>query len=141
MVLYEHRSIYVLYPRVLIPAPDKVIKPWLYQICLQKTGSCFWSVSYTRSKNPFSLSKQWAANFQISTIWANAFFWYIQNKFSLSKNGIAKQYCISLEKENYNDIGTPLDFCQENDFRITNTNLLTTLVFGRSNHVRDRTLW
>ena len=32
-----------------------------------------------------------------------------------------KQYCISLEKENYNnnDIETPLDFCQENDFRIT----------------------
>ena len=45
-----------------------------------------------------------------------------------------------MEKENYNDIGTPLDFCQENDFRITNTNLLTALVFGRSNDVRDRTL-
>ena len=25
---------------------------------------------------------------------------------------------MSLEKENYNDIGTPLDFRQENDFRI-----------------------
>ena len=35
------------------------------------------------------------------------------------KNGIAKQYCIFLEKVNYNDIGIPLDFCQENDTRIT----------------------
>ena len=24
-----------------------------------------------------------------------------------------------LWKKNYNNIGTPLDFCQENDFRIT----------------------
>ena len=29
------------------------------------------------------------------------------------------QYCISLEKENYNDIGKPLEFRQENDIRIT----------------------
>ena len=65
-------------------------------------------------KNPFSLFRQQAANFQISTIWANALHWHIQNKFCLSKNGIARQYCISLEKENYNDIGTPLDFRQEN---------------------------
>ena len=43
----------------------------------------------------------------------------MQNKFCLSKNEIARQYCISLEKENYNDIGTHLDFRQENDIRIT----------------------
>ena len=70
-------------------------------------------------KNPFSLFRQRAANFQISTIWANSFYWHIQNKLWLSKNGIAKQYCVSLVKENYNDIGAPLDFRQENDFRIT----------------------
>ena len=69
-------------------------------------------------KNPFSLFRQQAANFQISTIWANALHWHIQNKFCLSKNGIAGQYCISLEKENYNDIETHLDFRQENDIRI-----------------------
>ena len=39
--------------------------------------------------------------------------------FFLSKNGIARQYCISLEKENYSDIGTTLDFRQENGIRIT----------------------
>ena len=44
---------------------------------------------------------------------------YIQNKFCLSKNGIARQYWISLEKENDNDIGTHLDFRQEGDIRIT----------------------
>ena len=32
MVLYDHRSIYVLYPRVLIPATEKVIKPQPYRI-------------------------------------------------------------------------------------------------------------
>ena len=43
----------------------------------------------------------------------------MQNKFCLSKKGITKQNDISLEKENYNDIGTPLEFLQENDIRIT----------------------
>ena len=32
---------------------------------------------------------------------------------------MARQYYISLEKENYNDIGTPLEFLQENNIRIT----------------------
>ena len=40
-------------------------------------------------------------------------------QFLLSKNGIARQYYISLEKEDYNDIGTHLDFRQENDIRMT----------------------
>ena len=43
----------------------------------------------------------------------------MQNKFCLSKIGMARKYCISLEKENYNDIGTPLEFRQENNIRIT----------------------
>ena len=42
----------------------------------------------------------------------------MQNKFCLSKIGMARQYCISLEKENYNDIGKPLEFRQENDIRV-----------------------
>ena len=69
-------------------------------------------------KNPFSLFRQQAANFQISTIWAKALHWHIQNKFCFSKNGIARQYCVSLEKENYNDIETYLDFSMENEIRI-----------------------
>ena len=40
-------------------------------------------------------------------------------KFCLSQNGIAREYGISLEKENYNDIGTALDFLQEKDIRVT----------------------
>ena len=39
--------------------------------------------------------------------------------FVYQKIKITKQYCISLEKENYNDVGTHLDFRQENDIRIT----------------------
>ena len=72
----------------------------------------------------------------------------------MSKNGIAGQYCISSEKENYNDIGTSLDFREENDFRITTLlqryyqigkptskhNVVTTLVFGRSNNVGNTML-
>ena len=70
-------------------------------------------------ENSFSLFRQQAANLQISTIWANTLHWHIQNKFCLWKNGIAREYYISLEKHNYNDIGTPSDFRQENHFRIT----------------------
>ena len=46
----------LLYPRVLIPATEKVIKPRPYRIYRQKTGSCFWSVNYTRSKISFLCS-------------------------------------------------------------------------------------
>ena len=74
----------------------------------------------------------------------------MQNKFYLSKIGMTRQYCISLEKENYNDIGTPLEFRQENDIRIAT--LLQrqclvgkptskTLAFRRSNDDGSTTLW
>ena len=43
----------------------------------------------------------------------------MQNKSCLSKIEVTRQYCISLDKEIYNDIGTPLEFRQENDIRIT----------------------
>ena len=86
-------------------------------------------------KNFFSLFRQRAANFQISTIWVNALHWHMQNNFCSSKNRIARQYCISLEKQNYNDVGTPLDFCPGNDIRIT------TLLPGRKNDVENRTLY
>ena len=39
----------------------------------------------------------------------------MQNKFCLSKIGMARQYSIPLEKKNFNDIGTPLEFRQENN--------------------------
>ena len=106
-------------------------------------------------KNPFCLFRQQAADFQISTIWVNVLHWYIQNKFCLSKNGIARQYCISLEKENYNDIGTHLDYrrkttsesrryCNVNTMsenRRRKHNVVTTLVFDCSNDVGNTTLW
>ena len=46
----------VLYPRVLVPTTEEVIKPRPYRIYHQKTGSCFWSVNYTRSKILFLCS-------------------------------------------------------------------------------------
>ena len=106
-------------------------------------------------KNPFSLFRQRAENFQISTIWVNALHWHMQNKFCLSKIGMARQYCISLEKENYNDIGTPLEFLRKTTSgsrRCCNVNVrsenrrrkhdvVTTLVFRRSNDVGSTTLW
>ena len=119
MALYDHRSILVLYLHVLITAMEKVVKPRPYQIYPQKTGSCFWSVNYTRSKIPFLCSGNKPQIFKYPPTWVNAFHWHIHNKFCLSKNGFVRQYCISLEKENYNDIGRPLDFRQDSDFRIT----------------------
>ena len=62
----------------------------------------------------------------------------MQNKFFLSKIGMARQYCVSLEKENYNDIGTPPEFRQEN--RRRKHDVVTTLVFCRSNDVGNTTL-
>ena len=56
MVLYDHRSIEVLDPRVLIPATENVVKPQPYRIHSQKTESCFWSVNYIRSKITFLCS-------------------------------------------------------------------------------------
>ena len=60
-----------------------------------------------------------------------------------------------MEKEDYNDIRTPLDFRRKNDFRITTLlqrshrlagqrrkhTVATTLVFGRSNNVGNTTFW
>ena len=39
MVLYDHRSIYVLHPRFLIPATQKVIKPDLTEFTARKQGA------------------------------------------------------------------------------------------------------
>ena len=41
----------------------------------------------------------------------------MSERFALTHR-IARQHCISLEKENHNNIGTPLDFRQGNDIRI-----------------------
>ena len=57
----------------------------------------------------------------------------MQNKFCLSKNGIARQYCISLEKENYNDIGTHLRFSSRK--RHHNHGVAATLTPGRKTDV------
>ena len=67
---------------------------------------------------------------------------------------MARQYCISLEKENYNDIGTPVEFRQKTTIgsrRCCNVNVrlenrrrkhdvVTTLVFRRSNDVGNAML-
>ena len=59
---------------------------------------------------------------------------------------MTRQYCISLEKENYNDNGTPLEFrrCCNVNFRSENRrrkhDVVTTLVFGHSNDVGHTTL-
>ena len=72
--------------------------------------------SYTHQKSIFSVH---ATSCKFSNIHhLSERFALTQNKYFLSKNGIARQYCISLEKENYNDTGTHLDFRHENDIRI-----------------------
>ena len=117
MVSHYRRSIQVLCPRVFIPAMEKEIKSRSYRIYRHKTGSCSKSVNYATSKIPFICSGNKLKIFKYTpieqTICIDAY------QFRLSKNGIAWQYCISLEKQNYNDIRTPLDFRQKNDFKIT----------------------
>ena len=113
-------------------ATEKVIKPRPYRIYRQKTGSCFWSVNYTRSKIPFLCSGNKVQIFKYPPFERMLCIWHIHNKFCLSKNRIARQYCISLEKENYNDIGTHLDF--------QNHDVAATLLLGRKNDVENTTL-
>ena len=45
---------------------------------------------------------------------------------------------MSLEKENFNDIGTPLDFCQGNHNQ--NDDVAATLMAGRKTGVENTTL-
>ena len=143
MVLCDHRSIQVLYHRILIPATQKVIKARAYRIYPLKTGSCFWSVNYTRSKNPFLCSGN---ELQI--------FKYPPFKRTLCIdtyriNFVYQKWICKAILQNYNDIEKVLDFCQESDIRITallhvNTrsenrrrkqNVVTTLDFGRCDNV------
>ena len=148
MVLYDHCSIQILYPRVLIPATVKVIKPRPCRIYRQKTGSSFRSANCTRSKVPFLCSGNKLQIFKYPPFEQTLCIDTYRINFFLSKNGIARQYYIPLEKEHY-DIGTHLDFCQENDISITTllaqqkqccNKVVTTLVFGCSNDVGNTTL-
>ena len=117
MVLHYRRSIQVFFPHDFIPTTEKEIKSRSYRIYRHKTGSCSKSVNYGRSKIPFTCSGNKLEIFKYTpieqTICIDAY------QFRLSKNGIAWQYCISLGKQNYNDIRTPLDFRHKNDFKIT----------------------
>ena len=106
IVLYDHRRIQVLYPRVLIPTTEKVIQPRPHRIYRQKTRNSFWSVNYTRSKISFLCSGNKLQIFKYPPF---------EQTLCIRKN----RKCISFEKENYNDIGTHLDFRQEYDIRIT----------------------
>ena len=99
MVLYDHRSIEVLDPRVLIPATENVIKPQHYRIYSQKTDSCFWSVNYIRSKITFLCSGNKLQIFKYPPFDRTLCIDTHRINFVYSKNGIARQYCISLEKK------------------------------------------
>ena len=118
MVLYDHRSILALHPCVLIPATEKVIKPRPYRIYRQKTGNCFWSVSYTRSKIPFLSSGNKLQIFKYPPFEQTLCIDTYRKKFVYQKMELQGNIAY-LWKKNYDDSGTHLDFRQESDIRIT----------------------
>ena len=67
MVLYDHRSIQVLYPRALVLATERVIKPTNLPNLPPENGELFLISELHKIKSPFSLFWQQAANFQVST--------------------------------------------------------------------------
>ena len=77
-------------------------------------------------KNPFSLFRQRAANFQISTICANALHWQIQKKICLSKKGITRQ------RNTFRFLSGK---------RLQNDEVAATLIPGRKADVENTTLW
>ena len=97
----------------ILHAPFDQIVLWYPKYYL---ASPFFLISeLCKIKNQLSLLRQQAANFQLYINWANDFCWHIPNKFSWSKNCIARQYLHIFDK----DIRTPCNFRQENSFKIT----------------------
>ena len=69
-----------------------------------------------KTKNPFSLS---GSKLQIYSKLSERFSLTQTEKILFIKKKNCKTICIFLEKGNYNDIGTPLDFRQEKGFKNT----------------------
>ena len=153
MILHDHCSIWVLYPRVLIPATEKVIKPLPYWIYRQKT-ELFLISELHKIKNSFSPFRQRAGNFQVSTIWANALHWHMQINFVYQKMELQgnisylwkKKVIMIMEHQQIfvrNTTSESRCCCNVNarsENRRRKRNVVT-LVFGRSNDVGNTTLW
>ena len=71
-----------------------------------------------KTKNPFFLPKQRAANFQMYKGWTKRFALMHRELILHIKNWNYKAICITLGKGNYNDVGTPLDFRQKSDAKV-----------------------
>ena len=125
----------VLYPRVLTPATEKA-RP--YRIYRRKTESCFWSGYYTRSKIPFLCSGNELQIFKyppfertlcIDTYRIN----FVYQKMELQGN------IVYLWKKKIIMILEHVNVTSEN--RRRKHDVVTTLVFRRSNDVGSTTLW
>ena len=154
MILHDHCSIYVLYPRVLIPATQKVIKPRPYRIYRQKTGNCFWSMNYTRPKIHFLCSGNELQIFKYSSFdWTLCIDTYrinfVYRKIELQGN-IAylwkKKIIMIMEhlkifvRKTTSESWRCCNVNARSENRSRKHKVVTTLVFGRSNDVGNPTL-
>ena len=155
MVLYDHRSIWVLYPCVLIPATEKWFKPLPYRIYCQKQGAVFWSVNYTRSKIPFLCSGNKLQIFKyrpfertlcIDTYRIN----FVYQKMELQGNITylwKKTIIMILEhlqifvRKTTSESRRCCNVNTRSESQHRKRNVLTTLVFGRRSNVGNITLW
>ena len=140
---------------LFIPATQKVIEPRLYRIYRQKTGCCFWSVNCTRSRIPFLRSGNELQIFKyppfertlcidtyrLSFVYQNmdlhgniAYLWGKKTIMILEHLQIFVRKTTSESWRCYN-----VNNRSENGSR--KHNVVTTLVFGHSNNVRNTTFW
>ena len=139
----------------MISATEKVIKPRPYRIYLQKTGSCFWSVNYTRSKIPFLCSGNKLQIFKYPPFERTLFIDthsinFVYQKMELQGNIVylwKKKIIMILEdihifvRKTTSESRRYCNVKTRSENRHRKHNVVTTLVFGSSNDVGNTTLW
>ena len=134
---------------------EKVIKPRPYRIYCQKTGSCFWSVNYIRSKIPFLCSRNKLQFFKYSpfegALCINTYrISFVYQKMELQgniayfwKNKIIMilQHIQIFVRKTTSESRRCCNVNTRSENRRRKHNVVTTLVFSCSNDVGNATLW
>ena len=139
----------------MISTTEKVIQPRPYWIYRQKTGSCFWSVNYTRSKIPFLCSGNQLQIFKYPPFERTLFIDtcsinFVYQKMELQGNIVnlwKKKIIMILEyiyifvRKTTSESRRYCNVKTRSENRHRKHNVVTMLVFGCSNDVGNTTLW
>ena len=142
------------YSRVWFP-DGKKIKPRPYRIYLQKTGSCFWSVNYARSKIHFLCSGNKLQIFKYPPFEGTLGIDTYRINFAHQKMGLQgniaylwiKEIIMILEhiyisvRKATSELRRCCRVNTSSENRRRKHNVVTTLVFSCSNDIGNTTLW